>query len=198
MTGRRVVVETVLGALLSALTLAATYFPRIPLGPLSQQYFNLGEAMIYTTALLFGPRLGAIAGAVGSALTDVLVGSIFAPFTFVIKGVEGWLVGKISTGRLGARDYLGLAAGAAWMIPTYAGTAALLAAWGRLGIGVRAAVVTEVPVDIGQCLAGAVVAVALTAALRRAVPFIRDYRGHGGAQRPAVGSGNGGTGGAAD
>ncbi|MFW6381641.1 MAG: ECF transporter S component, partial [Bacillota bacterium] len=71
-------------ALFIALVAVATYL-HIP-GP-SSSYFNMGEVAIYIIALTFGARAGGIAGAAGSALVDILLGySIWAPFTFIIKG----------------------------------------------------------------------------------------------------------------
>ena len=65
--------------------------------PATHGYFNLGETMVYTFALLFGPRVGLIAGGIGSALADLLTGYvIYAPGTLVIKAIEGFLVGILS------------------------------------------------------------------------------------------------------
>ena len=59
-----------------------------------------------TIALVFGWRIGGIAGGVGSALADALGGYfIWAPWTLIIKGIEGILVGTIAFwGIGGARD----------------------------------------------------------------------------------------------
>ena len=52
--------------------------------------------MVYTTAILFGPFIGAVAGGVGSMLADVILGyHIYAPGTLIIKGVEGFIVGLL-------------------------------------------------------------------------------------------------------
>jgi uncharacterized membrane protein len=65
--------------------------------PATSGYFNFGESMVYLSALLFGPYVGAFAGGVGSMLADVLTGFVFyAPGTLVIKGVEGFTVGLLS------------------------------------------------------------------------------------------------------
>src|SRR6056297_3019050 len=81
-------------ALFIAFVAVATYI-YIP-GPASS-YFNLGEVAIYVIAFIFGAKSACIAGALGSSLVDVLLGySIWAPFTLIIKGLEGYVVGKIS------------------------------------------------------------------------------------------------------
>jgi uncharacterized membrane protein len=82
-------------AIMGALTTVVTMFfiPFVPTGG----YFNLGDAVVVTTALIFGPIVGALAGGIGSALADVLLGyGVFAPYTLVIKGLEGFVVGKIA------------------------------------------------------------------------------------------------------
>lgn len=94
-----------LAALSIALVTLATVIIRIP-NPATQGYINLGDAMLFTIALVFGWRIGGIAGGVGSALADALGGYfIWAPWTLVIKGIEGILVGTIAFwGVRGARD----------------------------------------------------------------------------------------------
>ena len=59
-------------------------------------YFNFGESMVYLAALVGGPIVGFIAGAVGSSLADVTTGyGFFAPGTFIIKGIEGYVAGYL-------------------------------------------------------------------------------------------------------
>lgn len=68
--------------------------------PATQGYFNVGEIMVYTTALLMGPFVGAFAGGVGSALSDALLAPQFAPGTLVIKATEGFIVGYLGNRAL--------------------------------------------------------------------------------------------------
>jgi len=57
--------------------------------------------MVYTTALLFGPLVGAFAGGVGSMLADFFLGySHYAPATLVIKACEGAVVGVLAQRKL--------------------------------------------------------------------------------------------------
>jgi uncharacterized membrane protein len=64
--------------------------------PASQGYFNVGEAIIYFTAILFGPAIGAFTGGVGAAIADLLLGyASYAPVTLVVKGAEGFVVGYL-------------------------------------------------------------------------------------------------------
>ncbi len=60
--------------------------------PITEGYFNLGESMVYTSAILGGTLIGSIAGGVGSAMADLYLGySHYAPGTLIIKGLEGFL-----------------------------------------------------------------------------------------------------------
>jgi uncharacterized membrane protein len=82
-------------AVFTAFVAAATslFAVNLPLG-----YFNIGEIMVYTSALLMGPYVGAFAGGVGSMLSDLSLGyPQYAPGTLVIKGIEGFVVGYLST-----------------------------------------------------------------------------------------------------
>lgn len=62
--------------------------------PQTQGFFNFGEVGVYISALIGGPIVGFIAGSIGSSLADITLGySYYAPGTFIIKGVEGFIVG---------------------------------------------------------------------------------------------------------
>ena len=65
--------------------------------PQTTGFFNIGETMVYTTAILFGPLIGGFAGGVGSMLADLFLGyPQFALATLIIKGCEGSIVGFLS------------------------------------------------------------------------------------------------------
>ncbi|KPV63028.1 MAG: hypothetical protein AOA66_1098 [Candidatus Bathyarchaeota archaeon BA2] len=69
--------------------------------PHTKGFFNIGETMVYTTALLFGPLIGAFAGGVGSMFADIFLGySHYAPATLLIKACEGGIVGILGHKRL--------------------------------------------------------------------------------------------------
>lgn len=106
-------------ALLIALVAAATLVLRLPM-PATEGYLNLGDALIIAGALLSGGRVGGLAGGLGSALADLYGGyTHWAPFTLVIKGGEGLLIGWLGQGR-GWLFRTGVAAlGMAWMVLGY-------------------------------------------------------------------------------
>jgi uncharacterized membrane protein len=157
-------------ALLVALAIVATMAIRIP-APRTGGYINLGDSVIYITAVLFGPTEGLVVGGAGSALADLLGGyAIFAPFTLIIKGAEGLVVGLAT--RPGFRGQappsrivvaaavLAICGGGALMVGGYFIAEAYIL---RLGVGAAA---TEVPGNIFQVVGGLIVAVPVARTLR--------------------------------
>ena len=157
-----------LAALMIALMTLATLIIRIP-NPATQGYINLGDAMLMTIALVFGWRIGGLAGGVGSALADALGGYfMWAPWTLVIKGIEGVLVGTIAgwgaregTGPRRVSAFAAVIAGGAWMVSGY-----YLAGSALFG-GVAA--LTEIPGNLTQAGVAVVIALPLSAILRNAL-----------------------------
>lgn len=82
-------------AVFTAVICVATMILKLDI-PATRGFFNVGDSMIYVTALLFGPVIGGITGGIGSSLADILLAAPwYAPGTLVIKGVEGLVVGYI-------------------------------------------------------------------------------------------------------
>lgn len=93
--------ELVIEALFIALTLAATWLINIRL-PLmgSGGLIHLGNVPLFVGAMLYGRKTGAVSGAFGMGLFDLLSGwTAWAPFTFVIVGTMGYTVGLIAEKR---------------------------------------------------------------------------------------------------
>lgn len=88
----------VISALFIALTLVATMFINIRLPLMGNGgLIHLGNVPLFIAAIVYGKRTGFIAGAFGMGLFDVISGwTIWAPFTFVIVGAMGFLVGLIA------------------------------------------------------------------------------------------------------
>jgi len=111
--------DVAMAGLATAVVFVITRTLVVPI-PQTRGFFNLGEAGIYAASVLFGPLVGALAGGVGSALADLSLGyAQYAPFTLVIKGLEGAVVGLIARGvhqRLWVLGGLAGAAGAAWLL----------------------------------------------------------------------------------
>ncbi|MDH5419043.1 MAG: ECF transporter S component [Candidatus Bathyarchaeota archaeon] len=82
-------------AMFIAVVCVATVILKIDI-PATRGFFNVGDSMVYVTALLFGPVIGGIAGGIGSSLADIILGiPWYAPGTLVVKGVEGLIVGYL-------------------------------------------------------------------------------------------------------
>lgn len=89
---REIATIGVMGALACIATMIFTF----PI-PATSGYFNFGDAIVMTTALIFGPVIGAIAGGLGSGLADLLGGWYnWVIFTAVIKGAEGYIAGILA------------------------------------------------------------------------------------------------------
>jgi len=85
----RLGVTSIFTALVCVATISFTVYV-----PSTRGFFNIGETMVYVTALLFGPLVGGFAGGVGSMFADILLGYYYyAPATLVIKASEGIIVG---------------------------------------------------------------------------------------------------------
>lgn len=112
-------------ALLIALVTVCTMVFQIPVSA-TQGYIHLGDSMILLIGVFFGARYGMAAGGIGSALADLLSGyAHWMPFTLVIKGLMGWLVGKIAHGAgsrekfFSVRNMAASAVGIIWMVVGY-------------------------------------------------------------------------------
>lgn len=150
-----------MAGMMSAIVCVATLLIQV-YNPSTKGYFNIGDAMVFTSALLFGPIIGGFSGGVGSALADILGGyGYFAPITLVVKGIEGTLAGLLSNGKDLKRDILAVIVGGSEMIVGY-----FLAETFILGYGILAASI-EVPGNFFQILAGGIVSVPLSLVVRR-------------------------------
>lgn len=88
-------------------------------------YVNFGDIMIFITAALLGRTAGFLSGSIGSAMADIILGyTVYAPATFIIKGLEGLicavLSGRNKSGNIKTPSLLlAMAAAAAWMVFGY-------------------------------------------------------------------------------
>ena len=61
---------------------------------------HLGNVPLFIAAILFGKRTGMIAGGIGMGLFDLLSGwTLWAPFTLVIVGCMGLVVGAVTENK---------------------------------------------------------------------------------------------------
>ena len=105
--------ELVLDAMFIALTYVFTAFVNVRL-PIAANggLIHLGNVPLFICAILLGKRTGMLAGAFGMGLFDLLSGwTAWAPFTFIIVGAMGYVVGAMTEGHHStARDAAAIAA----------------------------------------------------------------------------------------
>ena len=157
--------ELVLTAMFAALVAVATMVINIPMIA-TRGFINVGDTIIFVAGVFMGPRVGLLAGGIGSALADLLLGYIhWAPWTLPIKGIEGLLAGLIAHGhfqshrRLGLPVLIGMLVASAWMVLGYYVAGGIMRGF--------AVSWTSVPGNIIQGLGSAVIAVPLIHAFRK-------------------------------
>ena len=163
-TNRTITLTVAQAGIMAALVAVATYAVQVPI-PATKGYLNFGDIMIFVSALTFGPLVGSFAGGVGSALSDVAGGyaSTYAPFTLIIKGAEGIIVGLIAKRGSKKRSILAVAVAGVEMVSGY-----FLAEFFGLSLGWAAA--TEVPFNILQIVAGGVIGIPIAVILWKRLP----------------------------
>lgn len=98
----------VINSLFIALTLVATMFINLRLPIMGNGgLIHMGNVPLFIAAFVYGKKTGAIAGAFGMGLFDLISGwTAWAPFTFVIVGAMGFLAGMIAEKLPGKRLYV--------------------------------------------------------------------------------------------
>lgn len=158
--------EIVLCGLLTGMVFVATRFINIRL-PLSVNggLIHMGNTILFMIAIVFGKKRGAIAGAFGMGLFDVLSGwFLWAPFTFLIRGAMGYIVGQAAEGKEGKKQLLytlgGILISSVVMIAGYYVTEGLL-------YGNWIAPMTSIPGNVIQLIIGAAIGLPLAEALKK-------------------------------
>lgn len=83
-------------ALLAAAVFVVTWTCRVPIPATNGGYVNLGDTIIYIAAYIFGGPTASVSAALGSLLADLMAGApVYAPATFVIKGLMGLVCGTL-------------------------------------------------------------------------------------------------------
>lgn len=158
-------------AVMSAVVFVLTRMVQIPTP--ARGYIHLGDAAIFFSSFAFGPWVGGIAGALGTGLADVTSGyPQWAPFSFLVHGLQGVVVGLITHTAVRSADrpsqaewyrlLLAVGAGSLVVVVGYFVAGTIL-----MGIGTAA---TEIPANIIQALSGGLVGTPLFVAVRRAYP----------------------------
>jgi uncharacterized membrane protein len=151
-------------AVMTAITFVLTRAVQVPTPVVG--YIHLGDVGVFFSAFAFGPWVGAVAGGLGTALADLTSPyAQWAIFSLLIHGAQGWFAGWASHRWQGVAGLL---------LATLVGGAIVVAGYllaGTILVGFGAAV-TEVPLNVVQVAAGAIVSVPLFTAVRQAYPPI--------------------------
>ncbi|WP_094604048.1 hypothetical protein SPSIL_044790 [Sporomusa silvacetica DSM 10669] len=162
--------DIVYSGVLAAMCAIATSL-KIPFGVGAM--VHLGTAFIFTVGICFGGVYAGLAGAIGSAFYDLLMG--FSPYTawsFIIKGTAGFIVGFVAKGVWPApatsegswawRALIGCVLAAAWTLGGY------IVAWWQI-TGSLATAFANIPSSLMTSGVGVVVAMILSPKLRKTV-----------------------------
>lgn len=164
--------DLVTSALLIALVFISTAFINIKLPIVSSGgLVHFGTVMLFIAAILFGKGKGAVAGAVGMALFDLTSGwAAWAPFTFVVRGVMGYILGKIAysknkEGNSILFNLIGIVISSIWMIIGYYITEVIL-------YGNWLSPVSSIPGNLTQIVVGTIVAIPVSKVLKKYMKYI--------------------------
>ncbi|RST72086.1 ECF transporter S component [Siminovitchia acidinfaciens] len=163
--------DLIITSMLTALVFVATMLLNIKL-PISINggLVHLGSAMLFISAIVFGPKKGAFAGAVGMGLFDLVSGwALWAPITILTRALQGYIVGKIawSKGRNGnsiAYNLFGIILSVPPMIAGYY-------LWESIIYGNWIVPLTSIPGDILQSVIGIAVAIPVCIVLKKIPAF---------------------------
>lgn len=152
-------------SIFAALTCVLTMLIYIPV-PATGGYINIGDVGVMLTALIFGPVIGSLGGGIGSALADIFLGfPIWAPATFIVKGLEGLIVGLIANPRkvrtyFNFYDIIAVIIGGLTMVFGYFIVEVFI-----FNFGIAAALI-ELPGNLFQSIIGAIISISLVVVLR--------------------------------
>ena len=136
-----------------AVVFVSTYFIQIPTPGVMGGLIHLGNIAMFSIALKYGPKYGAIAGGVGMGMFDLFSAwYLWAPGTLVIRFLMGGVIGYVGTSNLFGkyvllRRIVAILLGAVVMLVLYFVYEALI-----LGIGFAA--IAGVPGNLAQIAIG--------------------------------------------
>lgn len=83
-------------ALSAALIFLFTWVVRVP-GPITGGLVHMGNVPFFVTSIVYGPYVGAIAGAIGMGMFDIFSGYIaWAPITVITSLIMGYVLGNVT------------------------------------------------------------------------------------------------------
>lgn len=163
--------DMILSAMGIALVFVATLLLNIKL-PITANggLVHLGTGMLFIFSILFGPKKGAIAGALGMGLFDLVSGwTLWAPISLIARGLQGYVVGKIawSSGRKGRSTTFNVIAMAVsvpvMLVGYYVGESIIFKSW--------AVPLASIPGNLVQNAVGIAIAIPVCALLKKVTMF---------------------------
>jgi uncharacterized membrane protein len=164
MSSKKPLLQLSLVTIMTALVTVGTLILRIP-NPMGG-YFNVGDVMIFVSALTFGPFVGGFAGGAGSAIADMIGFPLFVIPTLIIKGLEGFIAGLVTDKKGVLRDVLAVVVAGSEMIIGYFLVELYPLDWGLGGA------LAEVPGNVAQIVIGGIIGIPIALVLRRRLPEI--------------------------
>ncbi|MCY6371113.1 ECF transporter S component [Clostridium ganghwense] len=162
--------------MMAAITYVATAMFHIPS---FMGVVHLGDSMIFLAAILLGKKKGAVSSAIGMTLFDILTGyGHWAPFTFVIKGVMGYIAGSIAyrknyKGENPWNNLFAFCVAGIFMIGAYYLSGVAMARFIMLKTATLneafIIAIKDIPGNISQVVAGIVIGLPLSISLKRAL-----------------------------
>jgi uncharacterized membrane protein len=163
-------------AAFATLSFVGTMLIRIPI-PVTGGYFNLGDTFVMVAAVLYGPLVGGLVGAIGPAAADAIGFPQFILATAVIKCVEGLAMGMIASGsrKNKIRPLLAITAGIGILVAGYYIFEAVIypamaTSIPFFGVTDAKAALAEIPPNLLQGVLSGVVAYGIYRVLNRNIP----------------------------
>ncbi|WP_077600832.1 ECF transporter S component [Oceanobacillus sojae] len=163
--------DLIITSMLIALIFISTAFLnfRLPIAA-NGGLVHMGTAMLFIASILFGPKKGALAGAIGMGLFDMIGGwLLWTPITIIARGLQGYIVGKIAwfQGRKGNSITLNMTAtivSVPFMIAIYyIGESIIYGNW--------ITPLASIPGDVVQSVLGILIAIPICVALKKVSYF---------------------------
>ncbi len=92
----------VFAGLFISIVFVATYFIQIPTTGISGGLIHLGNIAMFSIALKYGKKYGALSGGIGMMMFDLFSAwFVWAPATLIVRGTMGFVIGFISQDKNG-------------------------------------------------------------------------------------------------
>ena len=158
--------EIAITAMMIAFVAIAILFIKVPI-PFTQGFVHLGDGLILFSLLLLGWKYGAVAGACGAALGDLISGyAMWAPWSFVLKAVmvvvAGLIIEKLKSSKLNFSivKIVAMVIGGLLMVAGYYIAEGVM-------YGNFTAPLISIPWNVGQLVVGIVIAVVLEVSISK-------------------------------